>query len=141
MSQIMFIFQAWFYLKPAVQIQTGHYGVLMGRTGCGKTTLLETIAGLKPVTSGRIILSGHDVTVTRPAQRGIGYVVRGGRRFFEREEVKKAMVLLRAAAVGDADAEVPVAARDALTEAGWAEEPPAPRGNGTRCWCVGACDG
>ena len=62
-------------------VETGQYGVLMGRTGCGKTTLLETIAGLKPVTSGRIILSGRDVTHTRPAQRGIGYVPQDGALF------------------------------------------------------------
>ena len=62
-------------------VQTGHYGVLMGRTGCGKTTILETIAGLKPVTSGRIILSGRDVTHFLPAQRGIGYVPQDGALF------------------------------------------------------------
>lgn len=63
------------------QVRTGHYGVLMGRTGCGKTTLLETVAGLKPVTSGQIILSGRDVTHFGPAQRGIGYVPQDGALF------------------------------------------------------------
>lgn len=67
--------------EVSLLVQTGHYGVLMGRTGCGKTTLLETIAGLKPVTSGRIILSGRDVTHTGPAQRGIGYVPQDGALF------------------------------------------------------------
>ena len=65
----------------SLHVGTGQYGVLMGRTGCGKTTLLETIAGLKPVTSGRIILSGRDVTHTGPAQRGIGYVPQDGALF------------------------------------------------------------
>jgi molybdate/tungstate transport system ATP-binding protein len=63
------------------KVQTGHYGVLMGRTGCGKTTLLETIAGLKPVASGRIILSGCDITHAVPAQRGLGYVPQDGALF------------------------------------------------------------
>jgi len=65
----------------SLHIPTGKYGVLMGRTGCGKTTLLETIAGLKPVVSGRIVLGGCDVTHTRPAQRGIGYVPQDGALF------------------------------------------------------------
>ncbi len=67
--------------NASLRIETGQYGVLMGRTGCGKTTLLETIAGLKPVASGRIILSGLDVTHFRPAQRGIGYVPQDGALF------------------------------------------------------------
>jgi ABC-type sugar transport system ATPase subunit len=67
--------------SASLRIETGQYGVLMGRTGCGKTTLLETIAGLKPVTSGRIILNGRDVTHTGPAQRGIGYVPQDGALF------------------------------------------------------------
>jgi ABC-type sugar transport system ATPase subunit len=51
-----------------------HYGVLMGRTGCGKTTLLEAICGLRPVDAGRVLLHGRDVTRLRSAERGIGYV-------------------------------------------------------------------
>src|SRR5205085_3681962 len=53
---------------------TGEYAVLMGRTGCGKTTLLEAICGLKPVRAGRIRLLGRDVTNLPPADRGVGYV-------------------------------------------------------------------
>ena len=43
-------------------IETGSYCVLMGRSGCGKTSLLEAIAGLKPIQSGTIKLGGRDVT-------------------------------------------------------------------------------
>ena len=56
------------------QIRTGGYGVLMGKTGCGKTTVLEAICGLRPVSGGRILLDGRDVTDLRPGERGIGYV-------------------------------------------------------------------
>ena len=42
-------------------LDTGQYGVLMGRTGCGKTTLLEAVCGLKPVLGGRVTLMGRDV--------------------------------------------------------------------------------
>jgi ABC-type sugar transport system ATPase subunit len=52
----------------------GRYGVLMGRTGCGKTTVLEAICGLRPLRSGTVRLLDCDVTRRRPADRGIGYV-------------------------------------------------------------------
>lgn len=57
-----------------LHVPTGEYAVLMGRTGSGKTSLLEAICGLKPIRSGRIVLLGQDVTALRPAERGIGYV-------------------------------------------------------------------
>ncbi|MFP6601047.1 MAG: ABC transporter ATP-binding protein [Pirellulaceae bacterium] len=62
-------------------IPTGKYGVLMGRTGSGKTTVLEAIAGLLPVTEGQIILGNSDVTHFKPAQRNLGYVPQDGALF------------------------------------------------------------
>jgi ABC-type sugar transport system ATPase subunit len=50
------------------------YAVLMGRSGAGKTSLLEAVCGLRPVQAGRIELWGHDVTGLKPADRGVGYV-------------------------------------------------------------------
>lgn len=55
-------------------VPAGHYGVLMGKTGCGKTTLLEAICGLRRVLKGRIALWDVDVTASVPARRGIGFV-------------------------------------------------------------------
>jgi ABC-type sugar transport system ATPase subunit len=52
----------------------GEYAVLMGKTGSGKTTVLEAVCGLRPVRAGRVLLLGRDVTRLRPADRGIGYV-------------------------------------------------------------------
>ncbi len=57
------------------------YAILMGRTGCGKTTLLESICGLKSIASGIITLDGVDVTALKPAERGIGYVPQDGALF------------------------------------------------------------
>jgi len=56
------------------RVETGQYAVLMGKTGCGKTTLLEAVAGLKPVRAGRVLLMGRDVTTLRAAERGVGYL-------------------------------------------------------------------
>ena len=68
---------------------------------------------------------------------GIGYLVRGGERFFERDEVKRAVVMLRAAArteranlTGDVGAD----ARMVLGREGWSEQPPAPRGAVRERW-------
>lgn len=58
----------------SLQVPTGGYAALMGKTGTGKTTLLEAICGLKRVTEGRIFLMDRDVTHLKPAERGIGYV-------------------------------------------------------------------
>ena len=53
---------------------------LMGRNGVGKTTLLKTIMGLLPVTSGSIKLEGCELA-KQPAElrahKGIGYVPQG----------------------------------------------------------------
>ncbi len=58
----------------SLAIPSGACGVLMGRTGSGKTTILECILGLRPVTSGCIRIGKTDVTLLNPAVRGIGYV-------------------------------------------------------------------
>ena len=53
-------------------IPDGQYGVLMGKTGCGKTTLLEALCGLKSIDSGKIVLRNREVTHLKAAERGIG---------------------------------------------------------------------
>ncbi|MCF6311062.1 MAG: ABC transporter ATP-binding protein [Verrucomicrobiales bacterium] len=63
------------------EVPTGEYGVLMGKTGCGKTTILEAICGLKEVVSGKITLMGRDVTRLRAGERGIGFVPQDGALF------------------------------------------------------------
>ncbi len=58
----------------SMRIESGQYAVLMGKTGQGKTTILETICGLQRCTSGKIFVDDQDVTDLPPRHRGIGYV-------------------------------------------------------------------
>lgn len=80
------------------QVAAGQYGVLMGRTGSGKTTLMEAICGLKPITGGELILAGRDVTNLQPAERGIGFVPQDGALFDSltvKEHLEFALVIRR----------------------------------------------
>ncbi len=56
------------------RVPVGVYAVLMGKTGSGKTTILEAIAGLRRISAVRVLLTNHDVTHLPPASRNIGYV-------------------------------------------------------------------
>jgi len=62
-------------------VPTGQYCILMGPTACGKTTVLETICGLKQIQQGQVFLHGYDVTHTKPALRNIGFVPQDGALF------------------------------------------------------------
>jgi molybdate/tungstate transport system ATP-binding protein len=62
-------------------VPAGSYGVLMGRTGCGKTTLLEILCGLRRPAGGRVFIGERDVTDLPPGERGIGYVPQDGAMF------------------------------------------------------------
>ncbi len=52
----------------------GEYTIILGPTGAGKTILLETIAGLHAVRSGRIVLENEEITHLAPERRRIGFV-------------------------------------------------------------------
>ncbi|WP_207211746.1 ATP-dependent helicase [Promicromonospora panici] len=69
------------------------------------------------------------------ADAGVGYLVRGGQRFFQRKEVRDAIVLLRGAArSADPERPMPDQVRDILAAAGWADQPPAARGAARERW-------
>jgi len=62
-------------------VAAGTWSVLMGRSGAGKTTVLEAICGLRPIAGGRVSIAGRDVTDRKSAERGIGYVPQDGALF------------------------------------------------------------
>lgn len=57
-----------------IDIPGGEYYVLLGRSGSGKTQLLELIAGLNDPDSGKIFINGEDVTEKRIQARNVGLV-------------------------------------------------------------------
>ncbi len=57
-----------------LEIAEGEFLVLLGPSGCGKTTALRMIAGLEPVTEGRILIGERDVTDVLPKYRDIAMV-------------------------------------------------------------------
>jgi urea transport system ATP-binding protein len=67
-----------------LDVPEGECSVLMGRNGVGKTTLLQCIMGLLPVTSGSVQYDGRELTRFGAEQRaglGIGYVPQGRQIF------------------------------------------------------------
>ena len=63
------------------QIEKGEYVVLMGKTGCGKTTIMEAICGLRKINSGAILLDDVDISSLKPSERSIGFVPQDGALF------------------------------------------------------------
>ena len=63
-----------------LDILSGTCTCLMGRNGVGKTTLLKSIMGLLPVSSGSVFFDGNELA-DKPAElrarKGIGYVPQG----------------------------------------------------------------
>ena len=59
-----------------LEVKDGEFVIFVGPSGCGKSTLLRSIAGLEDVTSGTVLINGRDVTVTPPAKRGKGVMVK-----------------------------------------------------------------
>ena len=63
----------------SLEVRQGETLVLLGSSGCGKTTLLRLTNRLLDPTSGRIVLGGEDIATQDPIalRRKIGYVFQG----------------------------------------------------------------
>ncbi|MDJ0637699.1 MAG: ABC transporter ATP-binding protein [Paracoccaceae bacterium] len=63
------------HIKPtSLVMRPGHFNVLLGQTGAGKTSLIKLMAGLDPIASGQILFDGEDVTKLTTQKRNISLV-------------------------------------------------------------------
>jgi molybdate transport system ATP-binding protein len=76
-----------FLLDVALSVAPGEVVGVLGPNGAGKSTLLKALAGLIPITTGQILLSGKVLddaqagTFTEPAGRPVGFVFQDYRLF------------------------------------------------------------
>jgi urea transport system ATP-binding protein len=64
----------------SVEARSGEVSCVLGRNGVGKTSLLRGIVGHQPVSAGRVVWNGEDVSQLAPferARRGIALVPQG----------------------------------------------------------------
>ena len=57
-----------------LQVADGELVVLVGGSGCGKSTILRMLAGLESVTSGTVRIGGREVTHLPPRERDVAMV-------------------------------------------------------------------
>ena len=55
-------------------IESGELIALLGTSGCGKSTMLNMLSGILPVTEGKIYFDNDDVTDIGAEKRGVGLV-------------------------------------------------------------------
>jgi multiple sugar transport system ATP-binding protein len=60
-----------------LDVHEGELLVLVGASGCGKTTSLRLLAGLELPTYGQIQIGDRDVTLIRPGERDVAMVFQG----------------------------------------------------------------
>ncbi|GBD47983.1 urea ABC transporter ATP-binding subunit UrtE [Methylopila sp. Yamaguchi] len=81
------------------EVEPGQCLAVLGRNGAGKSTLLKCLAGVLPVTRGRIALDGLDVTRAANHRRslaGVAYVPQGREIFAELTVRENVLVAARA---------------------------------------------
>ena len=79
----------------SLRASAGQVTVVLGRNGVGKSTLLKSIMGLVPITSGSITLAGQRIDGATPFDRvraGVGYVPQG-REIFGRLTVEENLAM------------------------------------------------
>ena len=81
MSKIKFLNVNKFFSKNikviddlTLEMEAGKFIVLVGSSGCGKTTILRLIAGLETVSTGKIFFDEQDVTDLEGKKRGVAMV-------------------------------------------------------------------
>ena len=58
----------------SASFQSGHWHVITGKSGCGKSTFLRLLSGLLTPTDGDILVGGRSVSLLAPHQRGFSFM-------------------------------------------------------------------
>jgi urea transport system ATP-binding protein len=77
--------------RVSLAAATGKVTAVLGRNGVGKTSLMRAIVGLQPISGGRIVFEGDDISRLTPhdrARRGVA-IVPQGREIFPLLTVKE----------------------------------------------------
>ena len=77
------------------EIRAGEIVAVVGANGAGKTTLTQAISGLVPISEGKVLLDGKDITTSAAHQRarqGIA-LCHEGRRLFREQTVRENLEL------------------------------------------------
>ncbi|SDW82046.1 ATP-binding cassette domain-containing protein [Litoreibacter albidus] len=75
------IVQGDFALKAALSVPAGAKVSVIGPSGAGKSTLLSALAGFVPITAGRILWQGRDISNVVPAERPLAMVFQDSNLF------------------------------------------------------------
>jgi ABC transport system ATP-binding/permease protein len=66
-------------LNLSTAIPASSFVSIIGASGCGKSTFLRALAGIQPISAGRVLLAGHDVEeLRRQLPLAVGYLPQFG---------------------------------------------------------------
>ncbi|CAM3780553.1 ABC transporter ATP-binding protein [Occultella aeris] len=68
-----------------LDVAVGEVVALLGPSGCGKSSLLRAVAGLEPLTAGRVAWDGADLRDVPVHRRGFGLMFQDGQLFAHRD--------------------------------------------------------
>jgi thiamine transport system ATP-binding protein len=83
-----------------LEVGAGETVAILGPSGCGKTTLLRAVAGLQPLTAGRILWDGEDLAPVPPHRRRFGLMFQEYALFPHRDVAGNVEFGLRMAGIG-----------------------------------------
>jgi len=86
-----------------LDVVQGEFVVLLGESGCGKSTTLRMIAGLDEVSEGQIFIKGKDVTHVAPMARDIAMVFQNYALYPHMDVAQNMSFALELAGVNQAD--------------------------------------